>query len=129
MLKITGLSDDLASKTFRVDSNKVVNSGDRADETVVNSSKSKKSKNEKSENSTHIGATRKPTFLTPIAMKVFNRLKQTFTEAPILRHFNSKCHIRIKTNASSYAIGGILSQLSSDWVDPNDLILSKSNFG
>ena len=61
-----------------------------------------------------IGATGEPTFLTPGAREAFNQLRQAFTEAPILRHFDPECHIRIETDASGYAIGGVLSQLTSD---------------
>ena len=52
-------------------------------------------------------------FLTPEARLAFTRLRQAFIEAPILYHFNPKSHNRIETDASSYSIGGILSQLSS----------------
>ena len=48
-------------------------------------------------------------FLTPEARSAFNRLRLAFTEAPILRHFDLECHIRIETDASGYAIGGVLS--------------------
>ena len=48
-------------------------------------------------------------FLTPKARLVFTQLRQAFVKAPILHHFNPKSHIWIETNASSYAIGGILS--------------------
>ena len=41
-------------------------------------------------------------------------MRQTFNEAPILQHFDPKCHIRIETDVSGYAIGGVLSQLTSD---------------
>ena len=61
-----------------------------------------------------IGATGEPTFLTPGAREAFNQLRQAFTEAPILRHFDPECHIRIETDALGYAIGGVLSQLTSD---------------
>ena len=54
-----------------------------------------------------------PSFLTPEARAAFNRLRLAFTEAPILQHFDPKCHIRIKTDTSSYVIGGVLSQLAS----------------
>ena len=53
-------------------------------------------------------------FLTLKAGKTFTELRQTFVEAPILNHFDPKHHIRIETDASSYAIGGIFSQLSLD---------------
>ena len=48
------------------------------------------------------------------AKEAFNRLKQAFIEAPILQHFDLKSHIRIKTDASGYAIGRVFSQLSTD---------------
>ncbi len=53
-------------------------------------------------------------FLTSEARKAFTELRQVFIEAPILNHFDLKRHIRIEMNASGYAIGGILSQLTSD---------------
>ena len=52
-------------------------------------------------------------FLTPEARLAFTRLRQAFVEAPILHHFDPESHIRIETDASGYAIGGVLSQLSS----------------
>ena len=79
-------------------------------------SKSGKSKGEKSKkppksgNSPNFDAKDTgPNFLTPEARSAFNRLRLAFTEAPILRHFDPECHIRIETDASSYAIGGVLS--------------------
>ena len=56
---------------------------------------SKSGKNSsKSGNSPNFGATEAgPSFLTPEARSAFNRLRLAFTKAPILRHFNSKCHI------------------------------------
>ena len=87
-------------------------------------------KNIKSGIQIRIEATGEPTFLTPIAREAFNQLKQAFTKAPILRHFNPEYHIWIETDASSYAIGGILSQLTSDQLTlDSDLILTKSDFG
>ncbi len=53
-------------------------------------------------------------FLTANARRAFTELRQVFVKAPILNHFNSERHIRIETDASGYAIGGILSQLTSD---------------
>ena len=100
MLKTTG-SSDLAQ---RDDDDEVVGGGgDR------NLSKSKKSKNAKSRIQTRFGAMEEPTFLTPNTRKAFNQLRQVFTEAPILQHFDPECYIRIETNASSYAIGEVLS--------------------
>ena len=69
----------------------------------------------KSGNSTNFDAMEDgPKFLTPDARTAFNRLRLAFTEAPILRHFDPECHIRIETDASGYAIGGVLSQLASE---------------
>ena len=105
MLKTTGSLDLLQ----RNDDNEVVGrGGDR------NLFKSKRSKNAKSKVQMPFGATGESTFLTPNAREAFNQLRQAFTEAPILRHFDPECHIRIETDASGYAIGGVLSQLTSD---------------
>ena len=108
----------------RDDDDEVVGGGDR------NLSKSKKSKNTKSGIQTRIGAMGEPTFLTPDAREAFNQLRQAFTKALILRHFDPECHIRIETNPSSYAIGGVLSQLISDQVTlDSESISTKSDFG
>ncbi len=53
-------------------------------------------------------------FLTADARKAFTELRQAFLEAPILNHFDSERHIRIETDNSDYAMGGVLSQLTSD---------------
>lgn len=45
------------------------------------------------------------------ARKAFQDLKLRFTQAPILRHFDSLLRIIVETDASKFAIGGILSQL------------------
>ncbi len=39
-------------------------------------------------------------------------MRQAFVEAPILNHFDPEHYIQIETDASSYTIGGILSQLT-----------------
>ena len=70
------------------------------------------SKNEKSKKSTrmlNVGATGEPNFLTPDAKKVFNQLRLVFINALIFRHFDLESYIRIETDASGYAIGGVLS--------------------
>ncbi len=56
-------------------------------------------------------------FLTFKARNAFTKLRQAFIEAPILNHFNPKCHIQIETDTSDYAFGGIFSQLISDYLD------------
>ncbi len=47
-------------------------------------------------------------------MRAFTELRQAFLKVPILNHFDPECNIRIETDASGYAIGGVLSQLTSD---------------
>ena len=121
MLKTTGSSGS-APSVLGAEDEFVGGGGSRADETarnlskVRNLSKFKKLKNNKSEilTRTNLGITEESMFLTPGAREAFNQLRQTFTEAPILWHFDPECHIRIETNASGYAIGGVLSQLTSD---------------
>ena len=82
----------------------------------------------KSGNSTNFDATEDgPKFLTPDARTAFNRLRLAFTEAPILRHFDPECHIRIETDASGYAIGGVLSQLTSG-TSPDGVVI-KTDLG
>ncbi len=53
-------------------------------------------------------------FLTAEARKAFTKLKQVFVEAPVLNHYDPEHYIQIEMDVSSYAIGGILSQLTSD---------------
>ena len=53
-------------------------------------------------------------FLTPGAKLAFTELRQAFLKAPILHHFDPERHIRIEMDVSGYAIGGVLSQLTSD---------------
>ena len=48
-------------------------------------------------------------YLTPDARQVFTQLRQAFTKALILQHFDPECHIWIKTNASGYAFDDVLS--------------------
>ena len=76
--------------------------GDREDETVKRSPLTSKNSN---------GAI---SYLTPDAKRAFTQLRQAFTKAPIFQYFDPKCHIRIETDASGYAIGGVLSQLILD---------------
>ena len=128
MLKTTGLSG-LALR--KVEDEVVGGGGSRVDETMRNLSKSRKSKNNKSGNLTcvpTIRATGEPIFLTSNAKEVFNYLRQAFIKAPILRHFDLESHIRIETDALGYAIGGVLSQLSFDWVtsEKSNLINSRA---
>ena len=106
MLKTTGSLDSAQ----RDNDNEVV----RGDSNDRNPSKSKKSKNAKFEIQTYLGVMGEPIFLAPNAREAFNQLWQANIEAPILRHFDPECYIRIKTNAPGYAIERVLSQLISD---------------
>ena len=82
----------------------------------------------KSGNSTNSNTTEDgPKFLTSDARTAFNCLRLAFTEAPILWHFDPECHIRIETDASGYAIGGVLSQLTSG-TNP-DRVVTKADLG
>ena len=53
-------------------------------------------------------------FFTPGAKLAFTKLRQAFFKALILYYFDPDCHIRIETDVLGYAIGGVLSQLTSD---------------
>ena len=53
-------------------------------------------------------------FLIADTRQAFTQLRQAFIKAPILSHFDPEHHIRIETDASSYAIDGVLNQLTSD---------------
>ena len=66
-------------------------------------------------------------FLTPKARLAFTEFRQAFAKAPILHHFNPESHMRIETDASSYAIGGVLCQLSSG--TRTDEIVTKADLG
>ena len=87
-----------------------------------NLAKSRK-KLSKSGNSTNSDVTEDgPKFLTPDARTAFNHLWLAFIEASILWHFDPECHIRIETDVSGYAIGGVLSQLTSG-TNPNGVVI------
>ena len=64
-------------------------------------------------------------FPTPDIKKTFNYLRQAFIKALILQYFDLESHIQIETNVSNYVIDRILSQLSSDWVAPDEPNLSE----
>ncbi|KAI7967784.1 hypothetical protein MJO29_001061 [Puccinia striiformis f. sp. tritici] len=53
-----------------------------------------------------------PFVFTDQGRKEFEALKNCFTTAPILRHFDSSFHTMVETDASDYAIAGVLSQFS-----------------
>ena len=53
-------------------------------------------------------------FFISKAKPTFIKLRQVFVKALILYYFYPECHIRIETDVSGYAIGGVFSQLTSD---------------
>ena len=81
---------------------------------VIRSSGGNERKSAKSNFIKPVREAEEPSFLTPDARRAFTQLRQAFTEAPILRHFDPERHIRIETDASGYAIGGVLSQMTSE---------------
>ena len=66
-------------------------------------------------------------FFTPKARLAFTQLRQAFVKAPILYHINPESHIQIETYASGYAIGNVLSQLSSG--TKPDGVVTKDDLG
>ena len=61
-----------------------------------------------------VKAARGSDYLIPVAKKAFDHIWHAFTQAPIFQHFDLERHIRIETDVSGYAIGRVLSQLTSD---------------
>ena len=53
-----------------------------------------------------------PSFQTPKPRQIFTQLKQAFNKTLILQNFDTERHIRIETDASSYVIGGVFSQMT-----------------
>lgn len=95
----------------------------------------KSKKSNLSNDFTKANSTRK-SFFTFEAKKTFIHLQKSFTKAPILRHFDLECYIRIKTDVSGYTISGVLSQMTLNQLFSNhvfhknlDLITSKSEIG
>lgn len=48
------------------------------------------------------------------AKEAFEKLKRAFQEAPLLVHFDPEKRIRIETDASAFAMAGVISQLCED---------------
>jgi len=51
---------------------------------------------------------------TDACTKTFKQLKEMFTTAPILRHFNPSLQPIMETDDSDFAIGAVLSQIFED---------------
>lgn len=62
-----------------------------------------------------LSKSKNPAFLSSNARQTFTQLRQAFIEALIFSYFNLERYIRIETDASSYTIGGVLSQLTLDF--------------
>ena len=95
MLKTIGSS---VASAFKVDDDGVVDDRGAVDGDVVGRSdalkKSAKSKSQtKSGHLSNSNDLEEPKFLTSNARKAFNRLRQAFTKALILRYFDLECHI------------------------------------
>ena len=92
-----------------------------------NLAKSRK-KLSKSRNSTNFDTIKTgPKFLIPDVKTTFYCLRLALTEAPILQHFDWECHIWIETDVLGYAIGEMLSQLTSK-INP-DRVVTKTDLG
>ncbi|MBW0583186.1 hypothetical protein O181_122901 [Austropuccinia psidii MF-1] len=52
------------------------------------------------------------------ALSQFHQLKEAFTTAPILSHFNPSLPTIVETDASNYALGAVLSQVSDSGKHP-----------
>ena len=102
MLKTTQSAENSSSSIAEDAVVGSVGGGDFEDETVEKSPLTSKNS---------IAATG---YLTLGAKQAFTQLRKAFTKAPILRHFDLECHIRIETDASGYAIDRVQSQLTSD---------------
>ena len=48
--------------------------------------------------------------LSETALEAFKALKEAFMNAPLLRYFDENKPMRVETDASAFAIGGILTQ-------------------
>ena len=124
ILKTTAASPEglpEATGKVREETGNEVGDGDRAKMGVVklpggkNSKNSTKVKNSaKSKVESPGTAPEARPFLTSGAKLAFTWLRQAFTEASILHHFDPERYIRIDTDASSYAIGRVFSELTSD---------------
>ena len=81
---------------------------------VVGTSSGNEGKSAKSDFTKLVRGAEEPSFPTFNARQAFTQLRQAFTKAPILRHFDPKRYIRIETDTSGYAIGGVLSLMTSE---------------
>ena len=125
--KVDGFGDDSVEQVRK--SGKLKKSAKSQKLSKSEKSKGKKSKKPpKSGNLPNFDAKNsRPSFLTPKARSAFNSLWLAFIKAPIIWHFDPKCHIWIKTDVSSYAIDNVLSSLAS-WTSL-DRVVTKADLG
>lgn len=57
---------------------------------------------------------KRTSYSNPDTKKAFTQLRQIFTKAPILEHFDPKKHIGIETDTSSYVINWVIKELTPD---------------
>ena len=81
---------------------------------VVGNNGGNERKSAKSDFTKPVRGAEEPSFLTPNTRRAFTQLRQAFTKAPILRYFDPERHIQIETDATGYAIDGVLSQMTSE---------------
>ncbi|MBW0478084.1 hypothetical protein O181_017799 [Austropuccinia psidii MF-1] len=62
-----------------------------------------------------------PLIFNEKALSQFQILKEAFTTAPILSHFNPSLPTIVETDASDYALGAVLSQLNDSGKHPIEL--------
>ncbi|MBW0590451.1 hypothetical protein O181_130166 [Austropuccinia psidii MF-1] len=68
--------------------------------------------------STVLSRLRANTLFAKEALRQFHQLKEPFTTAPILSHFNPSLPTIVETDASDYALGTVLSQVSDSGKHP-----------
>ena len=68
---------------------------------IVGNSSGNEKKSAKSDFTKPMRRVEEPSFLTPNARRVFIQLRQAFTEALILQHFDTEHYIQIETDAPS----------------------------
>ena len=61
-----------------------------------------------------LSKSKNPVFLIANTTQAFTQLRQRFTNTSIFSYFDPERHIWVETDGFGYAIGGILSQLTSD---------------
>ena len=108
---VVGVDGDSKAKrdASKLDGSKLGSNEVDGDEVEVDEVGNKLQKMTKSKNSFKSKKTVGPSdFLTPGAKLAFTELRQAFLKAPILHHFDPERHIRIETDVSGYAIGGVL---------------------